>query len=175
MKKFRRSPLTYACYTVAAVFAVYFCVTVVSTITTINNYYAGYGMTAGFTETLGYVIQAGAVPLISALATLMIGCIHDEVRKLNPAYYATDEELAAAREAKKQAREEAKAAKAAANETGEEEFELEPDTSETGKVEFSAEVAQPETTDAAEAAVETEEVPKPDDAAEAESEAEPEA
>ena len=119
MKKFRRSPMAIACYAFAVVFAAYFISVVITTISTINEYYAAYGMSASAGEVITYLFQQGLTPLVAAIITCMAGIILEEVRKLNPKNWATEEELAEAREARKMAREakaiaKGEAAKAAA-------------------------------------------------------------
>ena len=178
MKKFRRSPFTIACYVFAALFAAYFIAVLISTVTTITQYYAAYDMSPTFGEVVTYLFQQGLTPLVAAIVTFMSGIILDEVRKGNPANWASDEEISEAKEAKRLAKEakqiakgEAAAAAAAAAET--------LDTSEEIKPEFSAVVAeQSENTvefeggkEAEEAAAEAEEtVKEAADAAEEEAE-----
>ena len=105
MKKFRRSPFTIACYVFAAMFAAYFVTIVISTVTTINQYYAAYDMSPTFGEVASYLFQQGTMPLFAAIGTFMAGIILDEVRKGNPANWASDEEISEAKEAKRLAKE----------------------------------------------------------------------
>ena len=105
MKKFRRSPFTIACYVIAAMFAAYFVTIVISTVTTINQYYAAYDMSPTFGEVASYLFQQGTMPLFAAIGTFMAGIILDEVRKGNPANWASDEEISEAKEAKRRAKE----------------------------------------------------------------------
>lgn len=105
MKKFRRSPFTIACYVIAAMFAAYFVTIVISTVTTINQYYAAYDMSPTFGEVASYLFQQGTMPLFAAIGTFMAGIILDEVRKGNPANWASDEEISEAKEAKRLAKE----------------------------------------------------------------------
>ena len=105
MKKFRRSPFTLACYVIAAMFAAYFVTIVISTVTTINQYYAAYDMSPTFGEVASYLFQQGTMPLFAAIGTFMAGIILDEVRKGNPANWASDEEISEAKEAKRLAKE----------------------------------------------------------------------
>ena len=114
MKKFRRSPFTIACYVIAAMFAAYFVTIVISTVTTINQYYAAYDMSPTFGEVASYLFQQGTMPLFAAIGTFMAGIILDEVRKGNPANWASDEEISEAKEAKQIAKGEAAAAAATA-------------------------------------------------------------
>lgn len=111
MKKFKKSPIAIVCYVIASIFTVYFIAVIFSTLHSINEYYASYDMQAGFGETLGYLLQNGLGPLTNAILIFMAGFILDEVRKLNPANWMTEEELAEAREARQLAREEKQAAK----------------------------------------------------------------
>ena len=99
MKKFKKSPIAIVCYIIASIFAVYFIAVIFSTLHSINEYYASYDMQAGFGETLGYLLQNGLGPLTNAILIFMAGFILDEVRKLNPANWMTEEEIAEAREA----------------------------------------------------------------------------
>lgn len=173
MKKFRKSPIAIACYVLAAAFAAYFMTIVVSTVVTINQYYAQYEMSATASEVIGYLFQNGLAPLTAVITTFMAGLIYDEVRKLNPDNWATEDEIAEAKEAKRLAKEakqiakgEAAAAAAAAA--------ADQDAAEVIKPEFAAAVAEEAdeaaeetetiaedaeeaTEDAAEAAMETEE------------------
>ena len=105
MKKFRRSPVAIACYVLAALTAAYFIAVIFSTMSTIHQYYAQYQMSAGFGETVGYLLQNGLSPLVSAVTLFMAGFILEEVRKLNPSNWMTEEELAEAKEAKQKAEE----------------------------------------------------------------------
>ena len=140
MKKFRKSPVAIACYVLAALLAVYFVTVVVSTITTINEYYASYGMSATAGEVISYLLQNGVSPFTSALLTFMAGFILEEVRKNNPANWMTDEELAEAKEAKKMAREAKQIAKGEAAKAAAEAKEAAGDD-ESIKAEFAAVVA----------------------------------
>lgn len=156
MKKFRKSPIAIVCYVFAAIFIAYFASVVVTTITTINEYYAAYGMSASFGEVVAYLFQQGLTPLVAAIVTCVSGIILEEVRKLNPANWATDEEIAEAKEAKRLAREakqiaKGEAAKAAAENAADEA----EDDDETIKAEFSAVVAGDEDTVAFDEAEET--------------------
>ena len=181
MKKFRRSPIAVICYVMAAITAAYFIAVIFSTMSTIHQYYAQYQMSAGFGETLGYLLQNGLSPLVSAITLFMAGFILEEVRKLNPSNWMTEEELAEAKEAKKMAREakiiargeaaKAKADAAAEAEAAERAAEAEKKADEMAAAEFSAVVAEgyDDEEDAEVAAVEViEEEP-------AEADAEPEA
>lgn len=161
MKKFRKSPIAIACYVIAALLAGYFITIAISTITTINQYYQAYEMSAGFGETLGYLLQNGLAPLAAAISTFMAGYILEEVRKLNPANWKTDDEIAEAKEEKRMAKEakviaKGEAAKAKAEAAFEKAEELEDkfdEAVEKRKEEFSAVVAavEEDTDEAAEA------------------------
>ena len=153
MKQFRKSPIAIACYVISALFAVYFLFICVNTIITINQYYASYDMSAGFGETLGYIVQSGLSPLASTITVFMAGFILEEVRKLNPANWMTEDEIAEEKEAKKMAREakqiaKGEAAKAKADAKAEAEAEARAEAQaeklaqETETVEFSAVVAE---------------------------------
>ena len=152
MKKFRRSPVAIVCYAIAALVFVYFAAVVVSTIISINQYYSSYGMSPGFGETLGYILQNGLTQLVSAITIFMAGFILEEVRKLNPANWKTDEEIAEEREARmmeKEAKiiakgEEAKAKAEAAAEKAEALEDKFDEKLEAAKAEFSAVVAETE-------------------------------
>ncbi len=155
MKKFRRSPIAIACYVLAAIFTAYFLVVVVSTVTSITQYYASYQMSPTVSEIAGYLLQNGLAPLTAIITTFMAGLIYDEVRKLNPDNWATEDEIAEAKEARRQAKEakqiaKGEAAVAAAAAAAEEAAE---DTAEEIKPEFSAVVVE-EAEAAAEAAAE---------------------
>ena len=161
MKKFRKSPIAIVCYVFAAVFAAYFVATEVNTISTIYEYYAPYGVAPTVGEVVGYMVQQGMQPLAYAILVCMAGIILEAVRKLNPANWATDDEIADAKEAKKAAREAKKiakgeAAKAAAEaEMADEDEQIKPEFAATvadeseDTVVFEDESAEPETTEAA--------------------------
>lgn len=113
-KKLRKSPVVITLYVIAALILVYVCYLAGGTVSQINEYYAAYGMSAKAGEFISYILQAVYMPLIMAVLVFAAGKILSEVRALNPAYYATDDEIAQAKAAKKAA----KAAKSA--ETAEE-------------------------------------------------------
>ena len=110
-KKFRRSGFSIACYVIAAVMLVYVCYLVGTTVSTINQYYAQYDMTAQPGEYVSYIMQQALTPLVNTVVVFMLGYILDAVRKNNPDNYMTDEEVEEARIAKKEAREAKKYAK----------------------------------------------------------------
>lgn len=110
-KKYRRSGVSIACYVIAAIMLVYVCYQIGSTVSTINEYYAQYEMNATPMEYLTYCGQAALQPFFYALATFMFGFILDAVRKNNKANYLSDEEIEAAKEAKKEAKDAKKFAK----------------------------------------------------------------
>lgn len=99
-KKLRKSPIVIALYAVAALILIYAFYLVGSTFSQIAAYYSSYNMTPGFTETAGYILQAVYQPLVMAILLAAAGYILNEVRALNPAYYATKEEIEAAKAAK---------------------------------------------------------------------------
>lgn len=145
MKKFRRSPFTIACYVIAAMFAAYFVTIVISTVTTINQYYAAYDMSPTFGEVASYLFQQGTMPLFAAIGTFMAGIILDEVRKGNPANWASDEEISEAKEAKrlaKEAKQIAKGEAAAAAATAASAAAEKIASDESIKPEFAAVVAE---------------------------------
>lgn len=111
MKRFRRSPVAIICYVIAILITCYFIGVTISTLITIHDYYAQYDMQAGFGETMAYLLQNGLTILVNAVVVFMAGFILEEVRKLNPSNWTTDEERAEAREAKQLAREQKQAAK----------------------------------------------------------------
>lgn len=152
MKKFRRSPIAIACYVLSAAFMAYFLTIVVSTIVTINQYYAAYDMSATFSEVAGYLFQNGLAPLTAVITAFMAGLIYDEVRKLNPDNWATEEEIFEAKEAKRIAREAKQIAKGEAAAAAAAAGAADQDSAEEIKPEFAAAVAE----SADEAAGETE-------------------
>ena len=110
-KKYRRSKVSVACYVIAALMFGYVCFQIGSTVQTINEYYAQYGMSAQPIEYVTYTLQAALQPIVYTIVIFMLGYILDAVRRNNKAYYLTEEELIDAAEAKKQAREAKKLAK----------------------------------------------------------------
>ena len=103
-KKLRKSPVVIALYVVAALVLIYSVYLVGSTVSYISSYYGQYGATPGFGETVGYVMQSVYQPLVMSILLGAAGYILNEVRALNPAYYATKEEIEAAKAAKKAAK-----------------------------------------------------------------------
>lgn len=110
-KKYRRSGIAIVCYILSALMLVYTCYLIGNTISTINNYYAQYEMSATFGETFGYIVQSALEPLIHAIVFFMLAYILDTVRKNNPANYLSDAEIEEAKIAKKEAKEAKKFAK----------------------------------------------------------------
>ena len=110
-KKFIQSPVAIICYVVAALMLVYACYQGGSTVKQINEYYAGYGMSAKASEYVMYVLQAMLEPLFHAIVIFMAGYILTAVRKLDSKNYKTAAEIIEAAEAKKEAREKKQVAK----------------------------------------------------------------
>lgn len=104
-KKYIKSKLVIALYVVAALLLIYGCYLIGSTIAYVISYYSSYSMSPAFSETVGYVLQAAYQPLVLAAIVFAGAKILNEVRMLNPGYYATEEEIAAAKAAKKAAKE----------------------------------------------------------------------
>ena len=100
-KKYRRSGISVACYVIAALMFVYVCFQIWSTVQTINEYYAQYGMSAEPLEYVTYALQSALQPIVYTIVIFMLGYILDAVRKNNKAYYLTDEEIIDAAEARK--------------------------------------------------------------------------
>lgn len=110
-KKLRQSKIVIALYVVAALTFIYACYLVGSTLAYVISYYSSYSMSPAFGETFAYVLQAAWQPLLMAALVFSAGYILNEVRALNPNYYATDEEIKAAKEAKKASKKKANAKK----------------------------------------------------------------
>ena len=164
MKQFIRSKIAIACYVISVLIAAYCLYVCASAIGYVNQYYASMGMPANFGVTLEYILQSGLSPLVSAITVFMAGFILEEVRKLNPANWKTEDEIAEEKEAKKMAKEakqiaKGEAAKAKADAKAEAEAEARAEAraeemvEEAEAAEFSAVVAE----DAAEAEDEAEE------------------
>ena len=119
-KKYRRSAVSVICYILAAVLLVYVCYLIGSTVATINEYYAQYGMKAQPSEYVTYISQSALEPLFYTIAVFMFGFILDAVRKNNPANFVSDAEIEDAKAAKKEAKDAKKFAKgeAAAEKAG---------------------------------------------------------
>lgn len=94
VKKYRRSKVATVCYVLAALMMVYTCYQIGNTIYTINQYYGQYDMKATPNEYFTYIMQNGLEPLIHTVVFFMLGFILDEVRKLNPANWLSDEDIA---------------------------------------------------------------------------------
>ena len=99
-KKYRRSAVSIACYVFALLILFYIVYLIGNTANQINQYYAQYDMKAQPAEYFSYIIQSVMGPVINAATFFLFGYILDEVRKNNPAYYISDEELEKARAAK---------------------------------------------------------------------------
>lgn len=136
-KKLRKSPVVIALYVVAALVLIYAVYLVGSTVSYISSYYGQYGATPGVGETVGYVMQSVYQPLVMAILLGAAGYILNEVRALNPAYYATKEEIEAAKAAKK-------AAKAKTENTVE--VEEQTEDADEAKLTFNVEEAEGEAT-----------------------------
>lgn len=100
-KKLRKSPVVIGLYVCAVLLLIYALVQAGSSIKYVVSYYSQYSMSPGFVETAGYVLSAIYQQLVLAVLLAAAGCILNEVRALNPAYYATKEEIKAAKAAKK--------------------------------------------------------------------------
>ena len=86
-KKYRRSPISIVCYVLAAIMLVYVCYTIVSTVQTINEYYAQYGMSAQPIEYVTYSLQAALQYIVYMIVFFMCGYILDAVRMNNKSKY----------------------------------------------------------------------------------------
>jgi hypothetical protein len=113
-KKYRRSALSIACYVITLLMLFYIVYLMVSTSAQISQYYAQYDMKPQPAEYIAYILQGILQPLMNAAIFFMLGFILDEVRKNNPAYYLSDEEIEQAKAAKQEARITKQEAKAAA-------------------------------------------------------------
>ena len=116
-KKYRRSALSIVCYVIALLLLFYIVYLVGNTVAQVNQYYAQYDMKAQPAEYISFIMQTAFEPFINAVIFFMLGMILDEVRKNNPAYYLSDEEIDQAKIAKQEARiarQEERAAKKAA-------------------------------------------------------------
>lgn len=103
-KKFRKSGIVIALYVIAFLTLVYAFYLIGTTLSQVFEYYGQYGMAPKFGEVLVYILQAAYQPLLMVVLTFAAGYILNEVRALNPAYYATDAEIAEAKAAKKLAK-----------------------------------------------------------------------
>ena len=103
-KKLTKSPVVIALYVISALLLVYCVYLVASTVAYVISYYSSYSMSPAFGETLNYVLQSVYQPLTLTVVVFAAAKILNEVRALNPAYYATEEEIAAAKAAKKAAK-----------------------------------------------------------------------
>ena len=110
-KKLKTSPVVIGLYIVAGLMLIYSGFQVYSSVKYVFSYYSQYGMSPAFGETAGYILQTVFQPLAMTILTAAAAYILNEVRALNPAHYATKEELEAIKAAKKAA----KAAKKAEN------------------------------------------------------------
>ena len=103
-KTLRKSPVVIGLYVCAALLLIYAIVQAGGSIKYVVSYYSQYEMTPNFAETAGYVLSSVYQQIVLAVLLAAAGYILNEVRALNPAYYATKEELEAAKAAKKAAK-----------------------------------------------------------------------
>lgn len=94
MKKYKVSPVSIIAYVVAALLLVNFGVSAAQTVSQVNQYYAQYGMTPGFSEVVSYVMQNGLTPLVLAFLSFLGGYTLSQVWKLNPDHVKTVAEVA---------------------------------------------------------------------------------
>lgn len=126
-KRLRKSPVVIALYVLAALTMIYSCYLIGSTISYINSYYSQYGMSAKAGETFSYVLQTVFQPFTTAVLLYAGGAILSAVRALNPANYATEDEIAKEKAAKKAAKAEKKADNVVAEAEAVEEAKAEAD------------------------------------------------
>ena len=159
-KKLRKSPIVIVLYVVAALLLVYSCYLIYSTVQYINSYYSAYGMSAGVGETITYVLQTVYQPLAMVFILFASGNILNEVRALNPAYYATAEEIAQAKTMKAASKVDKKAAAETAQTADDTVVFVNEEKEEAVETEEAAEAAEAavETEEVAEAAEEAEEI-----------------
>ena len=110
-KTLKKSPVVIVLYVVAALMLIYDFYLIGSTISQITSYYAAYGVAPALGEVLGYIIQTALQPLVMTILLGAAAFILNEVRALNPANYATKEELEAAKAAKQAKKQAAKLSK----------------------------------------------------------------
>ena len=103
-KKLKTSPVVIGLYIVAGLMLIYSGFQVYSSVKYVFSYYSQYGMSPAFGETAGYILQTVFQPLAMTILTAAAAYILNEVRALNPAHYATKEELEAIKAAKKAAK-----------------------------------------------------------------------
>lgn len=108
MKKLRKSPIVIALYAIAAAGLIYTFYVIGSAASYIQSYYSSYGMSAGGGEIFKYVLQNALNPFMTSAVLFAAAYILNEVRALNPAYYATEQEIKESKEAKKDAKIKAK-------------------------------------------------------------------
>lgn len=99
-KKLRQSPVVIVLYVFAVLGLAYSCYLIGNTVSYINSYYDSYGMTAETSEIITYVLQTVFQPLMLSVLAFAGAVILNEVRALNPANYASDDEIAQAKAAK---------------------------------------------------------------------------
>ena len=96
-KKLRKSPVVIALYVIAALTLAYSFYLIGSAVSYMVSYYSSYSMTPGTGELISYALQSGYQPIVLAVLLAAVAYTLNEVRALNPAYYATAEEIAAAK------------------------------------------------------------------------------
>lgn len=105
-KKFMRSPVTIACYIIAALMLIFFATQFKSAWDTGAEYYNAYELEQEKLEIILYAFQSALTSLLFAFVAFIGGFGISEVRKTNPENYKTAEELMAAKEARLQKKEE---------------------------------------------------------------------
>lgn len=138
-KKLKRSPWSIAFYVIAAALLIHAVYTVFGTISYLNTYFSTYGSSIGanFGNAISYIFSNSLVHFIYAALAFTGAKTFDEVRKLNPDNYFSEDELAMMELAKQEKLEAKKAEAAAVNGVKEE-------TAEAAAEEVSAEEAAPE-------------------------------
>lgn len=87
MQKLKKSPVSIACYIIAALVLIYCFYLLGTSYKTIADYYSAYSMKPQFGEVATYILQSCLTPFVSAVTLFMAAFILDSVRKLDPKNY----------------------------------------------------------------------------------------
>lgn len=87
MQKLKKSPVSIACYIIAALVLIYCFYLLGTSYKTIADYYSAYSMKPQFGEVATYIMQNCLTPFVSAVTLFMAAFILDSVRKLDPKNY----------------------------------------------------------------------------------------
>lgn len=133
-KKLKSSKITIGLYVCTGIVSVYALYAIFNSITYLRNYFKTYGSSIGehFGDALAYILNQSLSYIVFAILLFAASVVLNEVRKLNPDNYISDEEMQALAAAK--AEKNAKAAEAKAMKEAEKAAKAETAAVETPKL-----------------------------------------